>query len=560
MAREIAVADIKFGDIDARSEILARDTSKRQLFLDSFFVPPSVPMQEVWSGDRFLVVGPKGSGKTAFLRFLENRLDHETEGASRFIVFRDDVSTQDRDKLAEMSKFRLYSNEGDQSGLDEDIPMDYLNAWEIFIHREIAEAISSKPDLCGVTPEIGKYIKLVRSFFTSFKTSGFRSLLMKFTKGRIKVGMLGQSLEAEAEFIDKHGNLDVSEFARYCRHALTGLHFNSQKKSPRINIFFDEVNINFVTGASFKRNASIIRDLVSACGVLNSFFSEHQIPIYIYTALRSEVVDSVEGSVRELQKWVDDKAVQINWILPSVDYAKQPLIGLIKQRITGNLKRLHRRGENIPDVNLHDYFETKIMGHPLAAFIIFDTWGRPRDLVRMLSIAASRVPREGRFSTDAFAATHIEYSRSCWEEKKDELNSKYSQTEVETMKRVLTGFKSVFSRVELDARVNFQCNNDPRANQFFHGRNVDVWLEDLFKVGVLGNILKTRQNKNRPAYLYLGHRNFNSNEIMCVHRSLWGELGLELEAERMMRAESGRKTDKNFRHVASSRRPPRGSG
>ena len=81
-----------------------------------------------------------------------------------------------------MSNFRVYD---DPTGVESDEQwVDCLSAWQIFIHREIVEAIGGTPGLCGVTPEIANYMKLVRAFFSNFKTSGFKSMLQKITKGK----------------------------------------------------------------------------------------------------------------------------------------------------------------------------------------------------------------------------------------------------------------------------------------------------------------------------------------------------------------------------------------
>jgi hypothetical protein len=267
---------------------------------------------------------------------------------------------------------------------------------------------------------------------------------------------------------------------------------------------------------------------------MNALFAENQVPVYVYTALRSEVVDSVEGSVRELQKLVDDKAVHINWVMSTSNHDDQPLIQLLRKRIFTSVRHHDGGPKDIKSVRIEDYFSARIHGHKISSFLIFETWGRPRDLVRMLTLAAPHTSKTGMFTAEAFDESFIEYSRACWEEKGDELNSKYSLTEIGTIKRLLSNFAPSFSRIDLDARISLLSNRDSRSNQFFLGRNVDVLLEDLFKVGVIGNILKTRENRNRPAYLYTGHRNFTSSEIMCVHRSLWRELGLEMAAEKLI--------------------------
>jgi energy-coupling factor transporter ATP-binding protein EcfA2 len=195
--RHIQVTDIDFGDIDARSEILARDPERRKLFLDSFYVPSTVSLHKLVAGDRYLLVGPKGSGKTAFLRYLQNHLAETTEGASRFIVFRDDVTEQDRDKLVSLSQVRIYENGSTKDEDDKDM-VDCSTAWQLFIHREIAHTITKNPDLCGLTPEIGGYLKLVNQFFAGFKTHAFKRLIQRITKGKIRIAALGQGIEAEA--------------------------------------------------------------------------------------------------------------------------------------------------------------------------------------------------------------------------------------------------------------------------------------------------------------------------------------------------------------------------
>lgn len=422
--RKITAKDLRFGDIDARHEILARDEGKRQLFLDSFMAPPSFDIKNLINGEKFLIYGPKGSGKTAFLRYLQHRLAENKNSISRFIVFKDDITAQDREKLVTLSQFRIYENgESEENSFDE---LDCLNAWQLFIHREISHVISRSPDIVARTNEVVNYCNLLNSVFSQFKTAPFKQMLKRLTKGRLKIGGLGAELEAEAEFIDKHGNIDVSEFVRYCNEVASTFDFNFEKPGARINIFFDEVNISFVTGDDFKRNAILIRDLVAACGTMNLRFAEHGLPIYVYTAIRSEVADSVESTVRELQKWIDDKAVKIDWIIPNEDFSKQPIIGLVERRVAANEKRILDLREIPKEISLEKYFDNTISGHPFRHFLLFETWGRPRDLVRILNLMSDSLLEDGKFDHRCFRACSGKYSLGSWEEKKDELSAKYS--------------------------------------------------------------------------------------------------------------------------------------
>ncbi|UWQ08870.1 P-loop ATPase, Sll1717 family [Aliiroseovarius crassostreae] len=534
-SQKIKITNLDFGKIDARQEILSRDPAKRKLFLESFYAPKSFSIDELKSGEKFLIVGPKGSGKTALLRYLEHTLNQNDNSHSRFIVFRDEVTTQDRDKLINLSAFRMYDVSSPEAG--EETFQDCLDAWQLFIHREIAQVLSTTQNLVAKTPDVQNYINLLNSFFSSYKTSTFKKLLKKVTRGRVKLSGFGQSLEMEASFIDSHGNIDISEFVRYCNGVVKNLHFNEEQVSPRINIFFDEVNISFVSNKKFKSDAILIRDLVAASGVLNTLFAEHSLPIYIYTALRSEVADSVEASVREMSKLIDDKSVTLDWYIPNKRYRDQPIINLLEHRIRANIVKAFGK-ESKRKFVLEDYFETKIFQRPFSDFLVFETWGRPRDLVRILGEASKYVGQNNKFSSEVFRESAGEYSKSCWNEKSDELNSKYSQTEVETIKRLLSNLESSFSRTQFDVVATQQSSMDNRTNHFLTGRSVEVLLEDLYNVGIIGNIHKSPTGKNIPKYKYMGHSTFSHGDIICVHRSLLRELGIAPAAKKPRRVPS----------------------
>ena len=265
---------------------------------------------------------------------------------------------------------------------------------------------------------------------------------------------------------------------------------------------------------------------------MNSIFAENGIPIFVYTALRSDVVDSVESSVRELRKWIDDKAVNLNWYLPSTDYSSQPIIEVLKKRILANERNADPKFSK--DIKLEDYFESKIGSRRASDFIIFESWARPRDLVRLLGSAAKYVPKGGKFNSDSFFKSRSEYSKGSWEEKRDELNSKYAQAEIECIKRIFTGFQNTFTLSQLEVRMTTLGQNDPRVKQFVSGRILSVLLEDLFKVGILGNMFKSKKGASFPSFQYTGLSNFSTEGTMCVHRSLWRELDLEVTSASKM--------------------------
>lgn len=98
----------------------------------------------------------------------------------------------------------------------------------------------------------------------------------------MKIAGFGAGFEADFDFVDSHGRIDTSEMLRYLNASLSSIHFNEETKGCRLNIFIDELNISFVTGSVFKRDATLIRDLVASCAKMNLFFQRIRYQ-YIFT-------------------------------------------------------------------------------------------------------------------------------------------------------------------------------------------------------------------------------------------------------------------------------------
>jgi hypothetical protein len=64
MQLPILLSDIHFGERDALHEFMKQDKQDITILDNSFVIPPRVKIEELLSGARYFVLGPKGSGKT----------------------------------------------------------------------------------------------------------------------------------------------------------------------------------------------------------------------------------------------------------------------------------------------------------------------------------------------------------------------------------------------------------------------------------------------------------------------------------------------------------------
>lgn len=514
---EIDIANLDFGSIDARFEFLNRNPRKRDLFQAAFFLPPSIDEDQLLSGERFLVVGPKGAGKTAVLRHLERKLKRDFGSRTRFVVFRDDITAEEKENLIRLGGVSLYEDEADEDGGETE---EALLPWMLFVHREVVRLLRENPGSFAETTPIANYMSLVEGAFGR-QDNQFKKMISRMTGAKFKVTAASVSAEAHVTLDPAKGDatVPIGEFIRVLNSLLSVLHVDeAHKPGIRFDIFFDELNLNFISKKQHRRDTIVLRDLISACGSFNAFCAEKELPIFVYTALRTEIVKGIDAQSRELSKLIADGGCSISWYDANVSPSEQPIIDLVRRRIFANEVAYGRDGvlRGIWD----RYFDTKIYNSYSMPFILYNTWARPRDVVRIFSDWKKEVRKSQKFGTKSFDRVALSYSRSCWDEKRDELNTTYANAEIDCIEKVFLSFKRVFTFGEFETRVIYLQQQDARTKQFFSGRNSRKLLEDLFTVGVLGNAV-LRSSKEEFDFIYHGRTELNIAEKMCLHRSLW---------------------------------------
>ncbi|MBW8077247.1 MAG: hypothetical protein GJU76_04035, partial [Gallionella sp.] len=84
----LKLKDISFGNIDAKNEVLSSTPEEKKRFSTSFVIPPALNIEKFLSRHKYYIVGLKGTGKTALLRYVSLRLEEDTKSASSFVLFK----------------------------------------------------------------------------------------------------------------------------------------------------------------------------------------------------------------------------------------------------------------------------------------------------------------------------------------------------------------------------------------------------------------------------------------------------------------------------------------
>ena len=91
------------GKVDAKNEILEDFSEKKDLFMTSFLCPDNVVMEDFYKRKRYFILGYKGTGKTALLRYIEKNLKREKNIHSLFLLFKTDITEDDKKKMSRLA-------------------------------------------------------------------------------------------------------------------------------------------------------------------------------------------------------------------------------------------------------------------------------------------------------------------------------------------------------------------------------------------------------------------------------------------------------------------------
>ena len=117
-----------------------------------------------------------------------------------------------------------------------------------------------------------------------------------------------------------------------------------------------------------------------------------------------------------------------------------------------------------------------------------NTWYRPRDIVRWLNLAKQTFPNETYFSEQVVNGIRKDYSRFCWNEILEELNTVLSQNDLKTIEKVFSGFRAIFSRSSFEGRIHSLKYKNKEVRETLRKYDPGKLLDLLYSTGVIGNL------------------------------------------------------------------------
>ncbi|HAU4321238.1 TPA: hypothetical protein F6U59_16970 [Serratia marcescens] len=395
--------DIYLGTTDAKNELLSNSPEEIERFKKLYVEPPTLFIDKFYSHQKYYITGLKGTGKTALLRYIALKLEEYDNSHSKFILFKSEIDEDVRRELSHASKMGIEETYENSSSND---MSDYENVWRWFIYKNISRAIiNNSVDLFQKTPALSEFHALVDSEYVTTDKHGILKLIPKIKQGNIEISKNPKISLDIAWDSDGKGKINFSKLVRKIDSVFEDL----SPSTERLNIFFDELELNHTTNKQYQRDSRLIRDLIVVIEKINASVKRNGLKVCLYAAIRSEVTNSVDALGKEINKPLSDFGTDIVWNRAGLTSTQQPLLHIVEYRI--NNSRIENNLPPLDNTQLwKDYFPTTVLGKIPQEYLLHNSWYRPRDIVRLLISARDNHPKEDTFSVQSLEAIRKKYS------------------------------------------------------------------------------------------------------------------------------------------------------
>ncbi|GEM_PF-6739751 len=518
----MAFRDLNFGTLDARDMISRRNPQSSKEFIDNYLPPPQIKIADYKTGDKYFLLGKRGSGKTALLCYLNETLNPKLH-SSDFLIFKD-LSNAELERLASASTQFFDVEQVDQPRIEK-AGSDLAYAWMVFLLRRLSGSMQRHGNVCANDSAFERFSKACNApfeaqSFGALLGAWFRSLL----GGKIRIGPEWLKHEADLAALGK-SNLDPSEeveTARWVEKIIALLEDLNFKPNTAAYLFVDELNLEFGDSAQRERDVRLIRDLIEAVERLNRLFDAARKPIFVICSVRSEVLEAVGFNSGELNKSIHSRGDEIRWTrrTPRDAFRDSAFINYLNKKLATLDPDPSIPESRRVEALFRDFSENRPYGKMPAEYLYTHTWARPRDLVVFFEACKRKLPNSTHIGRNALKSILEDCQSEYWKERHQELILLMTEEEIDGTKKVLGNLKRRFKPDEFESACNSLRDANTGLARLLKRKPPSEILRDLYNASIIGRI-----ERETYYWSYEGH-DFERSGEYAVHAGLIHELGV----------------------------------
>ena len=478
--KKVKIRDLYTGKPDAKDEINFEGLDE---FIKTFVIAEHFQVDSLLHGNNCFITGFKGTGKTALLFYLDNKLQEEDRIAcTSFIFFKEDFTEAKRNELQALSTRMLSSVSVEPGALLDVRDFEYIWRW-LFYKRIVSDNEENNRNLFVDDENWLAFEKKIAQIKDPInkKKSIIPNKIRISTQYKDPGSLTEVTPEIEVDLQHDKGE-NYRRFTTLIDEA-EDLFSQLVKTDIPYFIFVDELEAYYGEKKVFERDLSLIRDLVFTVKRFNMMFARCGMKkTKIICSVRSEILNAISRFIvtKEINKVTAGFSVPLNWAYTNTSSYRHPIIQILLKRISVcegqekcDFKDIYNR-----------WFPEKIHDIEPANYILNNSWCKPRDMVRLLSTAKNSVQNSNTiFKQAVFSSLSRAYSEESLSEIKEELRALYNAQEIDTIINCFMGYKTAFSIKQLRRRIA----------DYFPGSVMDTnfnqVIDDLYRLGFIGNFM-----------------------------------------------------------------------
>lgn len=485
----VSLSDRYFGELEAFDE--AR--SNQYFFDKTFVVPNSLSMESLKNNKKFIIVGRKGSGKTSVQMNMAEKLRDQGFFTHHFRFFYD-LRSGDYADISRTQSEISYTSIVNNKNLF--LHYDFRDIWERVFFKRIAQQLESE----------GKINKFVE--FLEPKSSLLSNIFEGITKNlnvklSASMGLIAGEIGFDLSDLSEKKEVSLSVFNKICRKL-----FQDHCVQYQMYFFVDELVFSRLDAKEDEvtLRAAMVRDVIRTVWELNSFCSQSKMDFHFICSLRPEVRNLINDLDSEAGKYLDGKDVELNWTSKTSN-ANLLLIEVLNRKIKYSY---HIENDDNDFLTKTISFGNRRLD--IDDFLLENTWGRPRDVVRFLIAIQKKCPDSERITEVEIKSALDEYSRMSLKELIDEFGVTFGHRVVNLLKNGIR--KKTYGNTD-------EFWNALRISGL--GIQKDEFIKAAFELGLIGGVLP---EKGRYYWFHRGQNYLKPEHKIRIHAGLWNELSI----------------------------------
>lgn len=460
---DVKLKSIDFGETDGKSE------AEKENFLSLFYTGNN-HYDRLNDENCFIISGYKGTGKTILANYFLKRKTLENKAMVKSLNSTDFI----QEKLLSFSKSEITKEE-------------LVIFWKYVYLREIGFLIrdrSSKSFLFRILNK--KKLTSLECLLNDAQMiiASAEEIKQDITKTKastdVKLGLtkqlgidLNSSLLEEAELHNgSKMQMIKAEYTEIIKK-LEGIVFSLIKPKHEYYILYDDMDQLDESG---DRNEfiNLMKQMLYAAESINQIFREKKLKCRVIHAVRSDVLSLVVSDSYNLFKTVTDFGTEIDWYADSQRRPeKHPLMRMILHKV----KSSNKNYETLSDKDV--YKELFDRDENVLDFVLRNSLGRPRELVKYLSIVKQYNPEATKITIEMLKECLPVYSKFFYESLMSEVSL---SLDIENIKKLFT---IIQVRGTKSMTVN-KLENFAKSKHLEIPQNTLEILRSMYEMGIIG--------------------------------------------------------------------------